>query len=76
MSMGNALGSLMSAGNTASALGQAGQTQAQMDALTQAGIQVANDAAMNQFKMQLAQAWQEILKSVGSMIKNAAAPAA
>lgn len=72
MSMASIMGGL----NTASALGQAGATQGQMDALTNAGIQVANDAAMNQFKMQLAQALQETLKSVGSMIKNAAAPAA
>lgn len=74
MSMG--LGGLSQALNTAQAAGQAQQTLQQSNMLTQLGIQVANQEAMNQFMMQLAQAWQEILKSVGSMIKNAAAPAA
>lgn len=40
--------------------------------LTTAGTLAGNREALNQFQIQLAQAWQSILKAVGHMIKDAA----
>lgn len=68
--------SAMGFAQTAGAIGESEASTAQQTALTQEGIQAGNQAAINQFNLSIAAAWQETLKSAGSAVKNAAAPAA